>query len=393
MAIVVELCILLVLQYLPETKATTVEVTVPVHPVTVGGILAIQCEIQNMEDGHTVKMFRVINDQTEEITSGMVYQHIPTLGQRVFITQKVMQGGALMYFMTITEISMQDKGEYLCKVFALSRGNYETIAEDSANIEVYFLPDRIYPQCQSNPSEIKNIHENVDLRFICISSRGVPEVNLRWKATTNLNIVSQNHNRDDNDDTVSSKINLRTTRSHNGVVFVCEMTSEGFPDFIRTCQIGPITIRRNIEKEGIAIIPPIVTTETVKQITIPSHDCTTACPSEDKFTILYLSVATIGAAMLCFVFLTTTIIWCYKYNTIYDEARDAQRNATAGDGSEPVYVSLQGRPDNDRNSGFMSVDDPNNPGSKVLMPKEVFDEFYRSLSLKKGLNNRENVQV
>ena len=28
----------------------------------------------------------------------------------------------------------------------------------------------------------------------------------------------------------------------------------------------------------------------------------------------------------------------------------------------------------------MSVEDPNNPGNKVLMPKEVFEDFYISLS-------------
>ena len=32
----------------------------------------------------------------------------------------------------------------------------------------------------------------------------------------------------------------------------------------------------------------------------------------------------------------------------------------------------------------MTIEDPNNPGNKVIMPKEVFDELYRSLSLKKN---------
>ena len=71
------------------------------------------------------------------------------------------------------------------------------------------------------------------------------------------------------------------------------------------------------------------------------------------------------------------------------------RNITSTDGSEPVYVSLQARPElvvpekrsvyrePDRSSTYMSVEDPNNPGNKVLMPKEVFEDFYISLSLKK----------
>ena len=69
------------------------------------------------------------------------------------------------------------------------------------------------------------------------------------------------------------------------------------------------------------------------------------------------------------------------------------------DGSEPVYVAVQARPElaqppayfdrrplykePEGSSGYMSVEDPNNPGNKILMPKEVFEEFYNSLSLKK----------
>ena len=65
-----------------------------------------------------------------------------------------------------------------------------------------------------------------------------------------------------------------------------------------------------------------------------------------------------------------------------EETRAAQM-ISCGDGSEPVYVSLQRRPEPDRSSMFLSVEDPNNPGSKVLMPRELVEEFYRSLSLKR----------
>ena len=53
------------------------------------------------------------------------------------------------------------------------------------------------------------------------------------------------------------------------------------------------------------------------------------------------------------------------------------------DGTEPVYVSLQRRRNNDRNSMYMTLEDPNNPESKIVMPKEVFDEFYNTLTIKK----------
>ena len=82
-------------------------------------------------------------------------------------------------------------------------------------------------------------------------------------------------------------------------------------------------------------------------------------------------------------FITTTIILCCKYCKKSHEVRAVQRSISCGDGSEPVYVSLQRRPEPDRSSMYMSVEDPNNPGNKILMPREVIEEFYRSLSLKR----------
>ncbi|XP_072020650.1 uncharacterized protein [Amphiura filiformis] len=338
MAIVVALYALLMLQYLPETKATTVEVTVPVHPVTVGGILALQCHIQSMDDAHKVKIQRVGNGQPEEITSDLLY-YPSALEQRVFVTKRTMPDGSNVYFMTVVDLTILDTGKYSCKVYDFSSGEYVKVAEDSIDVDIYYLPDPIYPQCQSTPSETKNINENVNLRLTCISSRGIPTVALQWKTFVDIDIVPRNKYQDD---TVSTEINLRTTTSHDGVSFICEMTSPGFPDLIRTCQIGPITIRRQIEREHTEILPPVVTTRPINQDMLTSATCNTECPSEDQYIILYLSIATIVAAMLCLVFLTTTIIWCYKYNKISTEARDAQRNITSSDGVNQFMCHYRG---------------------------------------------------
>ncbi len=379
-AVMVIGAVLWILRILSKTEAVTVELTLPVHPVTVGGVLGIQCEIQNMEEGYEASLLRNTNGLTERLTSGITY--VPSsLGQRVFVTERSMPGGIRVYFMTIVDTSLLDSGKYSCKVINLEE--LDKFAEDSIDVEIFQLPDSIYPQCQSTPAEITNIRENVDLRFTCISSKGVPSADLRWKTTANLDIASRNQERDN---TVSSEFYVRISKHHDGALFICEMTSSGFPDFMRTYQIGPITVQKGSQpsnKPTSALLPaPVLPTKGTKQETDIS--CNTKCPSGDNFTILYLSVATIGAGMLCLLFLTTTIIWCSKYNKITAQARrSSEINVSPGDGSEPVYVSLQRRPDEERNTTFMTVEDPNNPGNKVLMPKEVMDEFYRSLSLKK----------
>ena len=326
-AMFVAYCVLTIFIFFPETKTTTVEVSLPIHPVTVGGILAVQCKLSNPETGYTVRILRVTSKHTEEIWFGARYMQ-STVEHRVFVSKRSIPGGDIVYFMTITQVSLQDQGRYVCKVGHYVDTDYVKLDEDSINIEVYYLPDRIYPQCQSDPVNTKNLEVNVDLRLTCISSEGIPTVNLLWITNKNLDIVSVDRNQDD---TVFSEINIRTSKYHDGSVFICEMTTSGFQDLKRTCQIGPITLNRNKDTKNVSMLPPIKPTKKTDQHTdqkvLPiSNECDNECPSEDNFTILYLSAATIGATILCIVFLTTTIIWCCKYKRASAEVKRAQRN-------------------------------------------------------------------
>ena len=116
---------------------------------------------------------------------------------------------------------------------------------------------------------------------------------------------------------------------------------------------------------------------------VKTTKCDNSCPSEDPHTLLYWAVACVGTTILMFIFLTTTVIYCCKYQSTSSGMISAHNSFTSCDGAEPVYVSLQRLQPPERNSMYMSVEDPNNPENKILMPREVFDEFYRSLSLKK----------
>ena len=321
MARVVVLCVLVTIaSLLTKIRATTVEVSVPVHPIAVGGILPIQCKIWNKEDGHKMKIFRVINGQTEELTSGLTY-FPSSLGQRVFISNRSMPGGIQVYFMTILDVSMVDQAEYLCTVFALNRGKHDTVAEDSVDVDIYFLPDSIYPMCESTPALTANMNEGVELTLRCISAKGAPAVALRWVNNRNQKISSRQQTLDD---TVSSEISSITSLNTHNTVFICEMTSPGFTDFIRTCRIGPTTIKKSTQATIPEIRKPIVPTQITKHKTFISNDCNSECSEENKYTIMYLSVATVGSAMLCIVFLITTIVMCIKYHNISGEVRETQ---------------------------------------------------------------------
>ena len=421
MAVLSVFCVVLSLLFsMPEIHATTAEVTVPVHPVMVGGILAIQCEILDMNDDHIVKIFHVTKTSIQELTTGMDIILASSFGQRIFLARRNTPGGGTVFFATIVDISMLDEGEFLCRVFSPSGRDYVKVAEDAVDVEIFFLPDIIYPQCQSTPHITENMDENVQLKLKCLSAEGSPAVSLRWINNLNQELFSRSVSQDN---TVSSEFNVRTSSSFHDTIFICEMTSAGFTDFKRSCQIGPITINTNTLSQNTATVTPnfpTALTPKTKHKTLTPSECSSECSADDKYTILYLSVATIGASILTVIFLIATVVMCFKYHNASNAARNAQRNMTICGGSEPVYVSLQRRPEPaiperrsiykepdrgslysaperrslkkepetyrepDTNSTtYMSVEDPNNPGSKVLMPKEVFEEFYNSLTLKK----------
>ena len=278
-----------------------VDVTVPLQPVTVGGVLPIHCQISNMDHNSdfNVRMFRVTNGRTEVLTTDIAYTS--SLGNRVFVTRRSMPSGILVYFMTIIDITVLDHGEYFCKVYKLRGADYVKVAEGSSNVEIYFLPNSLYPQCSSTPTVIENMNEDSPLKLKCVSANGVPTVNLRWIDSSNeMFSWDRTHA---NDGTVSAEIIIRTKSSLHGTTYTCEMTSPGFPDVKRTCKIGPITMHPNFRpnETGITMHPNFRPNETgiahdqSGKNNLSSSDNCKNCSSKK---IVFLKVLFIGASML-----------------------------------------------------------------------------------------------
>ena len=61
---------------------------------------------------------------------------------------------------------------------------------------------------------------------------------------------------------------------------------------------------------------------------------------------------------------------CCKYCSISPASSRRQSYITPTSVVDPVYFSLQRPRENDR--VYMTLEDPNNPEGKVLLPKEVF---------------------
>ena len=400
------LCLIIVFSLSSNAaRDTRVKVT-SINPVTIGGILAIQCQVWNMRDTNEVNFFHDVNGQTEQITFKTHYTP-SSLGQRSYLAKRTFTDGSHVLFLTVVNVEHGDEGKYVCKVYSLSNARFNDIAEGSTVIRLYSFPSKQYPSCQSTP-DINYVTIGDRLLLKCTSERTFPLVTLRWSSSSDSSIVRNNRNTTTNYE-VSFDASLILRPSHNGAVFVCTMTIPGFPERERSCIIGPVDIMHDSHGTIVGTNPATGVMKSGKNKASVISDTCNSCPEKDQITLLYWAVALVGTTILMLIFLTTTIIWCCKYHSISNEVTPpVERRSvtyTSGDVVDPVYVSLQRRTEHDRHStystyvtrpepdrsstyssysSYMTVEDPSNPGNKVVMPKEVFDEFYRSLSLKKN---------
>ncbi len=395
-------------------RDTRVEVSA-VNAATIGGMLAIQCQVWNMRDTYKVNFFHDVDGHTEQVT--LINNHYaPTsLGQRSYMAKRTFPDGSHCFFLTIVDVEYRDEGKFICKVYSFTNGLFNDIAQDSKVIQMNTFPATKYPSCQSTP-DIAYVTVGNRLLLKCTSERTFPLVTLTWSSSSDSSITYNNRNTTANYE-VSFESSMVLKPSHNGAVFVCTMTIPRFPDRERSCIIGPIEIIHDSSGTIVGTNPATGVVNSSKNKGILSKTCDMSCPQDNQITLFYWAVALVGTTILMLIFLTTTIIWCCKYHSISNDVTPpVERRSvtyTSGDVVDPVYVSLQRRTEHDRSStystyvtrpdpdrsstyssysSYMTVEDPRNPGNKVVMPKEVFDEFYRSLSLKKNREPKAEVK-
>ncbi len=386
------------------TRNTRIQVT-SINSATIGGILAIQCQVWNLRDNYEVNFFHDVNGQTKQVTFETHYAP-SSLGQRSYLAKRTFPDGSHVLFLTVVDVEQGDEGRYLCKAYSWSDG-HNNILEDLIDIRIYSFPKSIYPSCDTTPN-IASVSVGNRLMLKCTCERTFPLVTLTWSSSSDSSI-SHNTRNATTHYIVSFETSFVLQPVHNGAVFVCTMTSPGFPERERSCLIGPLDINHDSTGSIVGANSVSGVSKSGKNKASVISDTCKSCPEKDQFTLLYWGVALVGTSILMFIFLTTTIIWCCKYHTLSSNVtQPVERRSvtyTSGDVVDPVYVSLQRRTEHDRNStystyvtrpepdrsstyssysSYMTVEDPSNPGNKVIMPKEVFDEFYRSLSLKKN---------
>ena len=365
---------------LSNASGIRVAISSPTKSVTNGGVLVIQCQVWNIQSNFEVHIFRVTKSVFVKITNE---EEITRSSERLhmFLATRTFPDGSKIYFVTIVGASEMDDGEYYCKVIDLSTLTY--IAEDSVYISIYSYPAGVYPLCSSTPNQPITLRVRDTLTLKCTSEKGVPTIHMKWMNTKTARYITDRNRTNGN--MVHSEALLIIDDSLQGAVFSCEISSKAFPYWKRTCFIGPITVRStsNVVERNHGVTTKVISGK--EQDDISNMHLTESCStcSSDYMLQFYLTVATIGTGLLAIVFLTTTIILCYKYHHISNVSqREPTRVLTPQQSIEPVYVSLQRRSVNaDRE--YMTLEDPNNPENKILLPKETFDDYCRTLTLKR----------
>ncbi|XP_072030245.1 uncharacterized protein [Amphiura filiformis] len=372
--------------YLPliDAAQTRVSISSPTSHVTVGGILTIQCQVWDIQDAFNIHMYRVSNERTEQIING---EEIVRSTERLnmFLATRTFSDGSAVYFVTITDVTKNEQGEYLCKFFDITK--FAVTAEDSINVEIYSLPSNGYPICSSVPNQPVALNIGDRLMLKCTSEKGVPGIQIKWLNAKSAEYLTSTETIQDH--LVYSEVFTDINESLQGALFNCEITSEGFPDWKRSCTIGPIRIIYNNAHADVMNPKTGVSNKGIDESRHTGNPRLSGkcgeCSSSNDILEFYLTVATVGTGLLSIVFIVTTIMMCHKYHTISEQTRiQPSRVLTTQQSVEPVYVSLQRRPQSTYSEReYMTLEDPNNPENKIILPKETFDDYCRTMSLKR----------
>ena len=362
----------------PSVMAADAEVAISIanNPVISGGVLAIQCEILNFQqDNFKVSFFRVLDTGNEQITNGKNIE--PEMGSNVFTASRAFPDGSVVYFLTILDVSATDEGRYLCQVFDVSRFRY--ISDDSIDIQIHSYLDDSYPRCTSVPSHPVTVSVDDTLKLKCAIAKGISTIETKW-VNTKMQRIVQTRNRTIGN-LVYSESSILVDSSLQNVIFSCEITSAIFSDWKRSCTVGPITVTSYMTHTG-NVISPISGSQNYHSENIPDQlGICVECASEDMIQF-HLTVAIVATSFLAIVFLVLSILLCYKYHQETPVIRKpTSKMLTPQQSVEPVYVSLQRRSVN-ADHDYMTLEDPHNPDNKIVVPRETFDEYCKTMRMK-----------
>ena len=354
--------------------AISIELSTPVNPVEQEGILSVHCQVRHLNsEDHEVNILRTMTSSKKTEKLSVDEGVLQGVDDRVFLAVRKLVDGSTVYFLSITEVSRADEGEYFCKV--LTKGTtISEVGSESKTIGVTYYPGDSDPVCSPMDVQQFTYHVGDSLTLNCSSESANPPVSLQWSSTSNPhldlepNVYSHNG-------MVYSVLQLKLRRKDDNAVFLCKMTSDMFPTREQTCHVGPLRViptgntpdgnRPSLTDSGSRTE---LTTETIdskldisntKDITegVDYSDCQSVCPVKSR--VMYWVAATVIAGALSILFFIITIALLIKY--IHAPRVQRTHYMSARQTPEGIYSELECRRMGEGGKVYMSLDKSGKP--------------------------------
>ena len=361
---------------------TRIEVSAPVNPIDEGAILSVHCQIWNLQKGQEVTIFR--NRTKQGVIERLSLDNkVHIEDNNVFLAERQMLDGSVVYFLSIMAATRTDEGEYSCKISSVTgSGSHDPI--DSVKIHFTYFPSEPAPLCSPNgPLTVK---EGSDVSFECSSALGNPIVSIQWKRAGTASMLKSNVEKRITNGRVHSSLSFTPSQTNSGAVFICAIKSPAFPSIERTCHVGPITvINRNgdpypvsvnrdslsVDSEPIDIIGDQFTIKPTSYVMNSNTQKTEEFSCDEQCPVLipgspiqFWIIATIAAAILTIIFLILGVVIMIKYYRLTNLPKVEYMSALPH--SEEIYVEVDGK--RRENCMYMSLEKSKKP---VLQPIQM----------------------
>lgn len=310
-----------------DTKV--VVASAPVHPVKEGAILSVHCQINSLAANNYVTISRQLDgeESPQILTWGETV--LGNIGDNVFLAIRQLNDGSIIYFLSIVGVTIRDQGKYICKVMPSTQDF--VVGWDSTFIKIQYFPRDPHPNCTPKTQGL-TVYSGTPITLKCTSQTAFPEVALTWRKGADRvpesNVRSMKHN-----GTSYTELRFRASLSDNEAVFLCQLTSPAFPNKVKSCHVGPITVLPNPNdpsnpgKPGDRPLPTVrlpplfyptkdptsINLYTDSNIERDVADCKEVCSSFSSPRFFWIA-ATVVACALAFIFfiMGASLLWKYR---------------------------------------------------------------------------------
>ena len=314
------------------TSETKVVASAPVQPVKEGAILSVHCQISNLAANNYVTISRQLDGEISPqiITWGETV--LGDIGDNVFLAIRQLNDGSIIYFLSIVGVTIRDQGKYICKVMPSTQDF--VVARDLTFIKIQYFPRDPNPLCTPKTQGL-TVYSGTPITLNCTSQTAFPEVVLTWSRGADRvpesNVRSMKHN-----GVSYTELRFRASVSDNEAVFLCQLTSPAFPNKVKSCHVGPITVKpnpndnfvpSNTDEAGDRFLPTVrlpplfyptndptsIDLYTDSNIVREVADCKEVCSSFSSPKFFWIA-ATVVACALAFIFfiMGASLLWKYR---------------------------------------------------------------------------------